>query len=102
MNPNSTRKLSDLVFAKVQLFLQTSKFPANKDSRQGSSDCILIIKYPKPLFFNKTETMYKRFLNNNDYIGIITEEAMKQLIRGNEERIYHAEVLEKARKMTRV
>lgn len=35
--------------------------------------------------------MYKRFLNNNDYIGIITEEAMKQLIRGNEERIYQAE-----------
>lgn len=35
--------------------------------------------------------MYKRFLNNNDYIGIITEEAMIQLIRGNEERIYQAE-----------
>ncbi len=35
--------------------------------------------------------MYKRFLNNNDYIGIITEEALKQLIRGNEERLSQAE-----------
>ena len=35
--------------------------------------------------------MYKRFLNNNDYIGIITEEALLQLIRGNEERIAQAE-----------
>lgn len=35
--------------------------------------------------------MYKRFLNNNDYIGIITEEALSQLIRGNEERLSQAE-----------
>lgn len=35
--------------------------------------------------------MYQRFLNNNDYIGIITEEALSQLIRGNEERLSQAE-----------
>jgi hypothetical protein len=35
--------------------------------------------------------MYKRFLNNNDYIGIITEEALNQLIRNNEERLSQAE-----------
>lgn len=35
--------------------------------------------------------MYKRFLNNNDYIGIITEEALLQLIRGKEERLAQAE-----------
>jgi hypothetical protein len=35
--------------------------------------------------------MYKRFLNNHDYLGIITEEAMKQLIRNNEDRISQAE-----------
>lgn len=35
--------------------------------------------------------MYKRFLNDNDYIGIITEEALKQLIRNNEERMSQAE-----------
>lgn len=35
--------------------------------------------------------MYRRFLNNNDYLGIITEEALEQLIRGNEERIEQAE-----------
>lgn len=35
--------------------------------------------------------MYRRFLNNNDYIGIITEEALLQLIRGNEERLAQAE-----------
>ena len=35
--------------------------------------------------------MYKRFLNNNDYIGIITEEALAQLIRGKEERLAQAE-----------
>lgn len=35
--------------------------------------------------------MYKRFLNNNDYLGIITEEALKQLIRNNEERMSQAE-----------
>lgn len=35
--------------------------------------------------------MYKRFLNNNDYLGIITEDALKQLIRNNEERMSQAE-----------
>jgi hypothetical protein len=35
--------------------------------------------------------MYKRFLNNNDYISIVTEEALSQLIRGNEERLAQAE-----------
>lgn len=35
--------------------------------------------------------MYKRFLNNNDYLGIITEEALKQLIRNNEDRLSQAE-----------
>ena len=35
--------------------------------------------------------MYKRFLNNNDYIGIVTEEALLQLIRGKEERLAQAE-----------
>lgn len=35
--------------------------------------------------------MYKRFLNNNDYLSIVTEEALSQLIRGNEERLSQAE-----------
>lgn len=35
--------------------------------------------------------MKTRFLNNNDYIGIVTEEALEQLIRGNEERLAQAE-----------
>lgn len=35
--------------------------------------------------------MYKRFLNNNDYLGIVTEEALEQLIRGNEIRLAQAE-----------
>ena len=35
--------------------------------------------------------MYKRFLNNNDYLGIITEEALEQLTRGIEERFSLAE-----------
>ena len=35
--------------------------------------------------------MYRRFLNNNDYLGIVTEEALTQLIRGNEERLAQAE-----------
>jgi len=35
--------------------------------------------------------MYNRFLTNNDYIGIVTEEALAQLIRGNEERLSQAE-----------
>ncbi len=33
----------------------------------------------------------KRFLNNNDYISIVTEEALEQLIRGNETRLAQAE-----------
>ena len=35
--------------------------------------------------------MYRRFLNNNDYLSIITEQAMNQLIRGNEMRYEQAE-----------
>lgn len=35
--------------------------------------------------------MYKRFLNNADYLGIVTEEALSQLIRGNEDRLVQAE-----------
>lgn len=40
---------------------------------------------------NLTIDMYKRFLNNNDYLGIVTEEALEQLIRGNEIRLAQAE-----------
>lgn len=35
--------------------------------------------------------MYKRFLNNNDYLSIVTEEALSQLIRGKESRLAQAE-----------
>lgn len=35
--------------------------------------------------------MYRRFLNNNDYTSIITEEALQQLIRGREYRLAQAE-----------
>ena len=35
--------------------------------------------------------MYRRFLNNNDYLGIITQEALQQLTRGNNERFIQAE-----------
>lgn len=35
--------------------------------------------------------MYKRYLNNNDYLSIVTEEALSQLIRGKEERLAQAE-----------
>ena len=35
--------------------------------------------------------MYRRFLNNKDYLSIITEQAMNQLIRGNETRYEQAE-----------
>ena len=35
--------------------------------------------------------MYQRFLNNSDYLGIITEEALDQLIRGREKRLLEAE-----------
>ena len=35
--------------------------------------------------------MYRRFLNNNDYYGVITREAMKQLIRDDEDRYSQAE-----------
>lgn len=35
--------------------------------------------------------MYRRFLNNNDYLAIITPEALTQLTRGNEERFFQAE-----------
>ena len=35
--------------------------------------------------------MYRRFLNNNDYLGIITESAFSQMTRGNENCIIQAE-----------
>lgn len=35
--------------------------------------------------------MYKRFLNNTDYLSIVTEEALSQLIRGRENRLAQAE-----------
>ena len=35
--------------------------------------------------------MYKRYLNNNDYLAIVTEEALSQLIRGKETRLAQAE-----------
>lgn len=35
--------------------------------------------------------MYRRFLNNNDYLGLITPEALTQLTRGNDERFIQAE-----------
>ena len=34
--------------------------------------------------------MYRRFLNNNDYLGIITPEALSQLPRGNDDRFIQA------------
>ena len=35
--------------------------------------------------------MYRRFLDNKDYLGIITQDALAQLTRGNEERFIQAE-----------
>lgn len=35
--------------------------------------------------------MYRRFLNNSDYLGIITPEALAQLTRGNDDRFTQAE-----------
>ena len=35
--------------------------------------------------------MYRRFLNNSDYLGIITQEALQQLTRGNDDRFFQAE-----------
>lgn len=35
--------------------------------------------------------MYRRFLNNNDFLGIITAEALAQLTRGNDDRFIQAE-----------
>ena len=35
--------------------------------------------------------MYRRFLNNNDYLSVITEQALNQLIRGNDMRYEQAE-----------
>lgn len=35
--------------------------------------------------------MYRRFLNNNDYLAVITPEALSQLTRGNDERFIQAE-----------
>lgn len=34
--------------------------------------------------------MYRRFLNNNDYLGIITQEALAQLTRGHNRRFVQA------------
>lgn len=38
-----------------------------------------------------TNTMYRRFLNNSDYLSIITPEALSQMTRGNSERFIQAE-----------
>ncbi len=35
--------------------------------------------------------MYRRFLNNDDYLGVISKESLNQMIRGNEERFIQAE-----------
>lgn len=35
--------------------------------------------------------MYRRFLNNNDYLGVITPEALAQFTRGNDDRFIQAE-----------
>lgn len=35
--------------------------------------------------------MYIQFLNNNDYLGVITQEALAQLTRDNDERFIQAE-----------
>lgn len=35
--------------------------------------------------------MYRRFLNNNDYLGLITPEALTQITRGDNERFVQAE-----------
>lgn len=35
--------------------------------------------------------MYRRFLNNNDYLSVITQEALSQLTRGNDDRFSQAE-----------
>ena len=35
--------------------------------------------------------MYRRFLNNSDYLGIITQDALQQLTRGKDERFIQAE-----------
>lgn len=35
--------------------------------------------------------MYRRFLNDNDYLGVISQEALNQMTRGNAERIIQAE-----------
>lgn len=35
--------------------------------------------------------MYRRFLNNDDYLGIVTEEALSQLTRDKDERLAQAE-----------
>ncbi len=35
--------------------------------------------------------MYRRFLNNEDYLGIITQEALSQMTRGNSDRFIQVE-----------
>lgn len=48
----------------------------------------MALRYTGRLIF---KTMYQRFLNNNDYLGLITEEALSQLTRGNQDRFAMAE-----------
>lgn len=35
--------------------------------------------------------MYRRFLNDNDYLGIITQDSLSQMVRGNNDRFIQAE-----------
>lgn len=35
--------------------------------------------------------MYRRFLNDSDYLGVISQEALSQITRGNTERFIQAE-----------
>lgn len=50
--------------------------------------CILLLPIMMVLIIN---TMYRRFLNNNDYLSIITPEALVQITRGNTECFIQAE-----------
>lgn len=35
--------------------------------------------------------MYRRFLNNDDYLGVVTADALSQMTRGNDDRFIQAE-----------
>ena len=37
--------------------------------------------------FLHIRTMYRRFLNDNDYLSVISPEALSQITRGNAERL---------------